>query len=286
VLGHAMLLAVTIAVLGCFPGVTALRLLDASVIVAQFSLLTIWITLDGKPSLLRAVQVSFVMTLIYAAHAATAWDLEMLLGLVCVVPAAFILVTVYSLPLSIAQWMGLELMRFGPKALPPPRRLQFSIRGLLWVTVGIALLFGLKELSLARGPQPGSPSFGMVEILATFMMMLVGITVYLSAPLVCVWVAVPPGKILPRLTTAVVGWGLGGVLVAHYTSMGSWGPAIPAAAIAGGVPIVLATLFVLRRLGYRVVWVEPDGWFPMDEPAPSSPFPSTDGKNSCHHAPP
>ncbi len=129
---------------------------------------------------------------------------------------------------------------------------------------------------------------GIAGGLAIVAMCLVVSAIYLSIPLVAVWAVLTPGKMLPRLVTAIVGWGMGVLLVFHYMQAGggSIEVNVSAGVTALAIPILLATLFVLRQMGYRAVWVDRDGWLLLDGPAPSSPFAAPDDKDSSHHAPP
>ncbi len=277
VLAHAMLLAVVIILRSAapFPG---LRLLDSSLVMAQGALLLIWATLDERATTRRMLGVAFVVAVIQVVDSPMISEPAAFLGLICLVPSMFFMLTILALPLSFAQSMGLQLQRFSSHHMPPPRRLQFSIRSVLLVSIGVAVLFGLKGVPEMLDRQPGADAHQIAFALAIVVMVLVVSSIYLTIPLVAVWVVLTPGKILPRLAIAVVGWGLGVVLVYHYTqiSEGAFHPSLSASATALALLILLATLFMLQRLGYRAVWLDRDGWNLLEEIPAGSPFGTSD----------
>ncbi len=285
VLAHVALLATVIGLQSLIPTPSMLHWLDASLVIAQVALLLIWMTLDGRGTVRRAFGVAFVIALIQVAHSPGARILSALPGLICFVPAMFMLVTVLALPLSFAQsTAGLQVQRFDSRNMPPPRRLQFSIRAVLLISVGVALLFGLKGIPESLDQQPGESSQQVAFALSVAAMILVGMAIYLSIPLVAVWAVLTPGKILPRMATALVGWSLGGLLVFHY----AWTreQSVPLAGFtgitAGAIVILLATLFVLRAMRYRLVGDTGSGGNPFQ---PASPFEEL-MERSSRHAPP
>ncbi len=259
-----------------FPNNSALRLIDASLVMAQVALLLVWMTLDGKATIGRALGAACIVTLIQWVHTVPYGIVTP--GIVCTVMSILMILTVLAIPLSIAQGRGLQLKRFTYHDMPPPRRLQFSIRSLMILTVSVALLFGLKGVTEGLSRSPDSIGRGFAAALAVAVMVVVVIAIYLSIPLVVVWIVLTPGRILPRLATAVVGWALGAVLVFHYTeiSAGFLKSAVPAIATAGGILIVFATLLVLRAMGYRAVWPDRDVRVIADGIQPSSPFKAED----------
>ncbi len=267
---HAVSLIAAIVLLMVFSSEKTLYLLDASLVLAQISLLLIWMSLDGAPTLLRVFVVSFALSLIYLVHLPVSWyPEEWLHGFVCLLPGTFLTLTVYALLLSLAQHgMRLRLRRFHPSQMPLPARLQFALRALLWTTAGWALLFGIKPLSLISGHQAGRDGLGIVNDgianVARFIAVCATSAVILSVPPVCVWVALTPGKILPRLMMAIVGWLLGGILILHYVGPLSQ-PLDVFVPFVVGTLIMLGTLFLLRHLGYRVVRLDQHDWLPVSE---------------------
>jgi hypothetical protein len=251
---HAILLATTISLTFCYPGVEAILLFDASVVLAQFALLTIWLTLTGQPTLGRTAVVAVYPLLCAAAHDPSKWSIGALLGMVFGLPCTLVGVIILTFPLSMARSLGLVLQRFTAEAMPLPRRLQFSIRVLLGVMVGVAVLFGLSQYSLMTLSNPGPKENPGAFALAVGLVFVTFNVILLSIPLVCVWVVLTPGQALPRLGTALVGWMLSGVLMVPYMSGAPVSFSIPLGALSGGAAVLIVTLAVLRRLGYRVVW--------------------------------
>jgi len=276
VLVHAVLLGTLISILTALPNQDVLWLLDASLVTAQVALLLIWLTSDGnRPSgVRRMLGVTSVLVTIHVVHAPAVRDPEWIPSFVCMVPCVFLMLSVVALPLTIAELRGFLVARFSRERMPPPRRFQFSIRSAMVGALCVAVLFGLKGLVTAVDRSPESIGMGMAGGLAIVAMCLVASAIYLSIPLVAAWAVLTPGRILPRLVTAVVGWGMGVLLVFHYTQAGegSFQVNVSASVTAGAIPILLATLFVLRQMGYRAVWVDRDGWLLLDDPKPRSPF--------------
>jgi len=285
VLLHALLLGSLIALMTLKPGLDVLWQVDFSLVLAQVSLVLIWMALsDGQPmSRDRMVGATCVLLAIYLAHTPAVGDPEWMFTAVCVGPCIFLLIGVAALPLSVAASKGLLIARFRPEAMPPSRKLQISIRGLLWISAGIAVLFGLGEFSLTTGRQTGESGAGIGEALATLVVILVISTIYLSVPLVATWAILSPGKILPRLVVSVIAWAMGGMLMFHYTRIGEGLPQLGTAdsVTAGVILILLSTLLVLRRMGYRAVQTDRDGRI-----LPANPEPNPGAKDSSHHAPP
>lgn len=285
VLGHVVLLATVIALQSMVLRRAAIDWLVAPVVIAQVALALIWMNLDGRMTARRTVGVAFVIAVVQLLDSPGPRP-EAILGLICLVPGAFIMLTVLSIPLGIAQSWGLQLHRFEPNEMPPPRRMQFSIRGALILSVVVAVLFGLKGVVSNLGAPDESIGMGIGGVLALVVMILVVVTIYLSIPLVAVWAVLTPGKILPRLATAIVGWALAGMLVFHYMQPGKGSPqfTFPIGTTAGAIPIVIATLLVLRWMRFRAVWVDRDGFMILDDLAGTSPF-TSEHKDSSHHAP-
>lgn len=274
VLGHLVLLGGIISLLTAFPDQEVLWRLDAILILAQVALLMIWMTLDRDrpPGVGRALGVTVILLVVHVAHAPAVGDPGFVSSFVCSWPCVLVLLGVLALPLSMAESRGVMIMRFSPDRMPPPRRLQFSIRTVLIGAIGIAVLFSLRGLLDLLGKWP--LAIGADFTLVMLVMILVIAAIYLSIPLVAVWAVLTPGPILPRLATAVVGWSLGGMLAYHYAQLPD--RAVPLAVIgtttAGAIPILLATLFALRQMGFRAVQIGIDGWAFLDESDTASPF--------------
>ena len=183
------------------------------------------------------------------------------------VPSVFLVLGVLALPLGIAEASGYQIERFSRRKLPPPRRMQFSMRYALITTACVAILFSLKGLAGALEETPDSIALGIVAPIAFIGMILVLWTICLSIPLVAVWAVLTPGKILPRLATALIGWGMAVMLALHYTHTEEH--LLPATVLAGvtvgAILTLLATLLVLRQMGYRAVWRGRDVWILFDD---------------------
>ncbi len=276
VLVHALLLVGVVGLEWRFIRNHVLLLVDASLVIAQIGLVLIWMTLNGKATMRRTLGAACVVVLIQLVHTVPSGIVTR--GILCTVLSLFIMLTVLALPLSIAQWRGLQLRRFDCSNMPSPRHLQFSIRSVLVTSVGVALLFGLKGIPEMLDRWPGSTGNSFGAALAILAMGLVGSAIYLSVPLVAVWAMLTPGKVLPRLALAVVGWALGAALVFHYMQGGDGASPliVVATATAGGIAILLATLLVMRAMRYRVVWLDRDARVIADGIPTSSPFKAED----------
>ena len=248
---HAVLLVGVIWLNHVFLGSLVTSLLEASLAFAQVALLLIWITLDTPTSLPRYCGASLIALGMMQAHMLPHISLDS--GLLCFLPAVFAAISVLSLPLLITSQTGLAIRRFHLQTLPPPQRLQFSIRSVLLASITVSLLFGLASL-----PGEFQPIDNELEInLASVMMGIVVFNVYLTIPVLAVLVMLRPGRILPRLAMALVTWGLIGALVFHFVHQARMEPealVFPSVVTAGGLAILLATLLALRTMGYRAVW--------------------------------
>jgi hypothetical protein len=287
VLAHAALLLTVITLQSVIQAGNVLQWLDASLVIAQVALLMIWMTFGGPGAERRTFRAAVVVGLILVAHTPGPGKLNAIPGMICLVPALFMALTILALPLLFAQSMGMQLLRFDAHAIPPALRMQFSIRAVLLLSVAAAVLFGLKGIPEMAFSQPDSAGNSAAAALAIVVMIVVALAIYLSIPLVAVWAVLTPGKILPRMATAIVGWGLGGLLVFHYTDAreGTFQLEIPVTVTAGGLVILVATLLVLRAMHYRVVWDTYVDILPADSPfQPASPFEAT--TDGSHHAPP
>ena len=219
VLFHVVLLVTVIALQSMLLRQAAIHWLVAPVVIAQIALALIWMNLDGRMTARRTVGVAFMIAVVQLFDSPGPW-LGEILGLICLVPGMFIMLTVLAIPLGIAQSWGLQLHRFEPSEMPPPRRMQFSIRGALILSVVVAVLFGLKGVVSDLGTPAESTGMSIAGALALVVMILIVTTIFLSIPLVAVWAVLTPGPILPRLATAIVGWSLGGLLLLHYMQPG------------------------------------------------------------------
>lgn len=248
VLAHFVLLISVATLLYATRARSVFVLLDASLAIAQVALMLIWVTFAG-PRKINAIP-----------------------GLVGLVPAFFIALTIPALPLLFARSRGMQLDRFKPDAMPAPQRLQFSLRTVMVGVIGVAALFSLKGLVAGLGNWPEPRGMGLVAPLATVVMGLVVATMVLTIPLASVWVVLTPGKVLPRLVTGLIGWGMGAMLLFHYTKTEPFAHqlAVYAGVTAGAVPILLATLLVLRWMGFRAVWLNRDELMAVDDSEPGS----------------
>lgn len=290
VLAHVLLLGIVIGMRSAIPGAVVLYTVDASLVVAQVALLIIWMTLVEREGMIRRTLGSaFVVVGVFALHMPPSVLLVAIRGVIFNVAGVFILLAILAFPLSFASTRGLQLMRFSPESMPPPQRLQFSIRTILLAAICLALLFGLRGLLDLAKTWPVAIRWDLVLI--TVVMFVVGATFYLSIPLVAVWATLTPGKVLPRMATALFGWALGAMLLYHYIQSGAGSsPMYVSVTIvtACAIPILLATLLVLRAMGYRFIRSASGNPFrkepgPGTQLEPASPF--DDVTHSSHHPP-
>lgn len=268
---HAGLLAGVIALNRALPGSVVTSLLDASVIIAQMALLVLWITLDETSTIFRFIGVAAIASGMALAHLMPFGAVDS--GILCIVPAVFILLNILSLPTLLIGQAGLVIRRFRLHRLPPARRLQFSIRSVLVASITLAFLFGLGNLphssSETGEPYPFDP--------ISLVLLLVMLVAILCIPAAAVWVVLRPGRILPRLAIALFASGLAGVLVFHFNQrlgISAQGLLIPTLATAGGLIILVATLLTLRGMGYRAVWLSEEAASHPDVSKGTNPFAS------------
>ncbi len=268
---HAMLLVGVIILNRAMLGSYLAWLLDASLVIAQVALLLIWMTLDEPSTIRRFFGAAIIAWGILLAHMAPLGLIDP--GMLCLVPAIFMVLNVASLPTLLVAQAGLVIRRYHPHNLPPSRRLQFSIRSVLVASITLAFLFGLGSLPHAFSKTGGPPVFGLAHLILLFVML----GVFLSIPAVAVWTVLRPGAILPRLTIALFAGSLAGALLFHLNQQLGASPEdllLPAFATAGGLAILLATLLVLRAMGYRAIWLNEQAASHPDVSAGTSPFAS------------
>ena len=283
VLVHGVLLGTLITLITLAPRFDLPWQADAALVLAQVALLLIWMTLSGgrASSTDRMVWTTCALLAVHIAHTPVVGSIQWVLSLVCMVPFLFVMLGVVALPLTIAASRGFLIVRFRHEAMPKAGRLQFSVRSVVVAAVCVAVLFSLKGIVVGLSESPESIILGIVTPFAAITMVLVIPGIYLSIPLVAVWAVLSPGTVVPRLAAALVAWAMGGVLVFHYLQTGD-GPlrvAIPtsvAGVTVGAVLILLATLFVLRAMGYRAVQVDGEGWILLNDPEPAPTFDEPD----------
>jgi hypothetical protein len=136
--------------------------------------------------------------------------------------------------------------------------MQFSMRTLISVTSGVAVLFALAQIALSsRQGEFAASLSGLGSLVAAVAVPSVVITcaaIVMTIPIACVWAVLSPGPVLPRLALIGVGWLLGSLLI--FQVFVSERAQLGVAAGVGAVAIVVltATLGVMRALRYRVVW--------------------------------
>ncbi len=239
---HVVLLIATLLMLYQSPFDDLLAALGAGLMLSQAALFSIWLILDREPSLKRRGAVLVLPVLLI------------------MLPLVACPIVVLSLPLLMTQADGLQLKRFRPETMPLPRPMQFSLSQLVRMTFVITVLFALGQFVPPRREMYVSEFGELGNILTAIGTVIVGLAcgaVVLTIPVVCVWAVLTPGKILPRLAIAVVGWLLGAMLLVHLIG-GLQPELVVAAAIAGvSIAVLAVTLMVLRGMGYRVVWEIP-----------------------------
>ena len=229
---HAVLLVAAICLANNLPSNTIVAAVREGIIVSQVALFLIWLVLISSGRINAP---------------------QFLIGLcVCVGP-----VVVLALPLVLARGKGMRVRWFSSENTPPFRPLQFSMSQIMGVMSVMALLFALGQLSPANGTHDASGRDVLETTFAVIGTVVVGlacVAVVLTIPLVCVWAVLSPGTVFPRLAVAFVGWLLGATLVVHVAGGALSGPGAVMGAAGMGALILLATLAVLRTLGYRAIW--------------------------------
>ena len=232
---HVVLLVATMIVLSHLPADSIAHAIGWGVLLGHISILLIWLILVKYQTNPRS-------------HEGVVY-----LVMIAVVSIAGCAIAALALPIMVARGEGMRVERFRPGSLPVPRPFQFSVSQLLKATVLVAIVFALGQFA-SHGDAPHTdfgPVLAMISLIVFWGVCLVaGSTI----PVVCVWVVLSPGTVLPRLGMAAVAWLLAGVLVVHHN--GDTLPNVPYLMSATGVAMLLlfATLFVLRSAGYRMIW--------------------------------
>ncbi len=243
VMAHLALLAVLFGSALNYSSTHYVLFAFAAVVLAQASLISIWLVL-GWGSAKAKLVILVCLPLLFLVFP----------GVVCPI-------LVFVLPLVFTQSDGLRLTRFTPADLPPPRTLQFSMIQLMRVTIVVIVLFALGQFGPGQREVYAARLGEFGNVLTVIGVVVVGLAcagTVVTIPVVCVWAVLSPGKVLPRLGVALVGWMLGVVLLIHYVG-GVSEPLGASVAVAGlATTILLATLLAMRPFGYRAVWqVEP-----------------------------
>jgi hypothetical protein len=244
----ALILTTTVCRL-CFPSVSAAEIASLAVVIAQWGLLLIWLTLIPERSLRRMFAVAAYADLAFLVHMLPGlgpWEiLSHLAGVFGYMISGHFL----SLPLLSDQAVGLRVKRVVSGRVPSAAPLQFPMSRLLWMTALAAVLFGAVQAGSRGAERPE-----VANAIAVWVVFGIGAAIVLSWIRVCVWIALTPGRVLPRFAVAAYLWLLGGLLLVRDPSMYSWDlfmmTAIPAIATA----ILLATLVLVRRQGYYAIW--------------------------------
>ncbi len=248
VLGHLVLWLTAIALFLCFPEILVLRLGSLGIAGAQLALLTIWLNLGDELKLRRLFAVAGYLALVVALQAPMNW--WAFAAFVTGYPLAAFMVAALGLPLTMIRMEGMRLRRFDRQQLPPPWRLQFSVFHILWIMAFVALVFGIGQIA----QDPGSMT--AVRVMAALGMFFVIAAVVISVPLVAAWAMLTPGPILPRLAAAVLGWLLGGLVIGSYYGAAAFPMLMWVLVFIVAMVLLVATLGMVRWLGYRLVWRE------------------------------
>ncbi len=266
---HAVLLVLSSLVANAWPNEPFMPVVCSAVVLSQTMLLLIWMNLSGEPTAGKVFLIAGHLLLAFVVHSLR--DLAMalgfhfgaglIIGLLFLagiwIPVVAFGCAIFGLPLAVARSEGLRLRHFPADDMPTPQPFQFRLAHMLWATALMAILFALGQLAEIGAKSPGSiQTARAVAELATF---LVGLAIVLSIPLVGVWAVLTPGSRVPRMATALFGWGLAALLIAHYNRgrpdvFFYFGPTLLVA-----TALVLLTLARLHRLGYRVIWTSNEG---------------------------
>lgn len=247
---HIALILTTTVWRLCFPTASVAEIASLSVAIAQWGLLLIWLTLTPERSLSRMFAVAVYADLAFLAHMLPdlgPWEIFSQLASVL---ACMILGHILSVPLLFAHADGLRVRRqiFGPTPSSAP--LQFSMSRLLWLTVLAAVLFGVVQAG--RGRSPTDPHAAITLAGLVGFVVCVGIVVTWTR--VCVWIALTPGSVMPRLAVAAYLWLLGALLLVRDPTTNLLEAVEQMIGLAAATAIVLLTLALVRRQGYYAIW--------------------------------
>ena len=247
---HIALILTTTVWRLCFPNASVAEIASLAVAIAQWGLLLIWLTLAPERSLRRMLAVAAyadLALLVYRLPGLGPW--EILPHLASVI--GFMLWGhILTLPLLSAYDDGLRVRRQISGPPPSSGPLQFSVSRLMWLTVLAAVLFGVMQAGRGSSTTDPDAAFAIVG--------LVGFAVFLVVAAtwtrVCVWIALTPGRIMPRLAVAAHLWLLVGLLLIRVPTSNLLEAVEQMIGLAAATAIVLVTLVLVRQRGYYAIW--------------------------------
>ncbi len=242
VAAHVVVLAAILSFLPVLGPETGLVCLFQGVLLADGALLAIWFTLGTVPPLSGFIEFLAVVMCF------------------CLLPWTGCTMASIWFPLVVTRSRGMRLKRFTAEDMPLPRPLQFSMRQLMWSSAAAMVLFGLGQLKPSRWKFYEAKWGALGAALAVYSTVIVGIAcvaIVLTIPLVCVWAMLSPGRVAPRLATAVVGWLLGGLLIFHLAGGAGSELAFGGAVCVLGIVVLTASLGALRAMHFRAVRQSP-----------------------------
>ncbi len=258
IVGHALLLATAVTLWICWPHSYVLRGACATLTIAQWGLLSVWLFLGPEKTLRSIALVAFFPLVASLVSDPRPFEPQVLLQLPCLLFSTAMFTEILNLAFTFVKHEGLRVRRLASGDPPEAKPLQFRISRLLTLTALAAILFGVVQHGWKS--QDSNPvAFG----LAVVTVFVLGITLFLSWTIVCVWIALYPGRVAPRLAVATYFWSLALLLLAALpakTSSGTiefdtGGPDL-AIGFALTTAIFLTTLLLARRRGYYAIVCE------------------------------
>ena len=264
IVGHLLLLAIALTLWTCWPNSHLFHGACTTLMIAQWGLLSVWLILGPERTLRRIALVASLVLVALEISDPIPWTPMASVLLVWMWFWIAIYTEMLNLPLTFIKRRGLRVRRLISGDPPEATPLQFRISRLLAVTTLAAILFGVVQNGW-KSENTSPPAF----VLAMLTVFAVGITLFLSWTRVCVWIALYPGRVAPRMAVAAYFWLLAFLLVGAIpttTSSGTihfdTGGLDSAIGFAVTTAIFLTSLFLARRRGYyAIVWLAMPGPF-------------------------
>lgn len=255
VVAHALLQAVAMTLWICWPDSYVFAVVYGALAVAQWGLLSVWLFLGPKKTLRRIAFVAFFVLVAQLVSDPIPLEPLALVQFPLMWLSTAISVEIVNIPLTIIREKGIRLRRLISGAPPASEPLQFRISRLMAVTALAAILFGIVQHGW-RSQATNHAAFG----LAVMTLIPVAVTLYFSWTRVCVWIALYPGRVVPRLAVAAYCWLLALLLFAGMPGSASSGGIEAAGRFAASVggfalttAIFLTSLLLARRQGYYAI---------------------------------
>lgn len=251
---HMVMILATSVLFLRFPNNLPLQVISPAIALAQWILLLIWLNLCGEKSLRRMVAVGTYAALTLLVNTRAAWTSSGILSIFVMIVGVVFWGEMISLPLIFARMEGLRVKRLISGVLPPADPLQFRLSRLVWMTALAAALFGLVQVRV-----PGAEASLAAKAIAGVVVFSVGCTMVVNWSRVCIWIALKPGPVTPRLAVAGYLWLLGGLLMIHGLNADALGALGTAVCFGAATIVVVTTLVRARGIGYYAVWEKEAG---------------------------